>query len=132
MIVTPLCLYDNVYVERTEPNKTEVYFDGVKDASALSSAVGKIADVIGYGLLVKIKSNVDRRFNLITNENYLSAIISAVAALGRTRTIFIGYSIKPRKFTAATAPRCMIPKLGDYRFMRRRFLLRGISAAWFE
>lgn len=82
MIVTPLCLYDNVYVERTEPNKTEVYFDGVKDASALSSAVGKIADVIGYGLLVKIKSNVDRRFNLITNENYLSAIISAVAALG--------------------------------------------------
>jgi len=82
LITTPISLYDNIHIEKTDGAGAAVYFDDVLDSSALSYSLKKISEVVGYGLRVKIKRNIDQKLNLISKENYLSAIICALVDFG--------------------------------------------------
>jgi 4-diphosphocytidyl-2-C-methyl-D-erythritol kinase len=82
MIITPVILYDNIHVEKTEGTGAEVSFDDRKNSPSLTAAVRTIATALGYGLRVRIRRNADPRFALISDENYLSAIITALSEFG--------------------------------------------------
>ena len=81
-IKTPISLYDNIHIAKTDGNKSKVYINGTVDVSNLSKYINELSLVLGYGLKITIKKNVDKYYSLIDGENYLSAIITALECFG--------------------------------------------------
>lgn len=82
IIMAPLSIYDNIVINRMRGNAAEVYIDGILDSSILSRYIKELSKYIGRGLKINIKRNVNEKYDFINAENYLAAILSALANFG--------------------------------------------------
>lgn len=81
-IYTPLSLWSNLTVEKLDRLYYEVNFSDGSNNRELEIMVGEVSKVIGSGLRVWIKTPMHGDFGLISTDNYLNAIITALGNFG--------------------------------------------------